>query len=771
MSFKAIQHHLAVSPTAQCISQLEPIASAVMPFVMLTSAQLTWSNAAATCLATFLAMNEAVYFKSNNPHRDYKLVHECNQILMLALFVNSFVKAYQTGSWKPLRPLILYAPLFASIGKSHPIFRIISRIPNEKPKDEEIEKVSELLRQGSLFVIRSDDYPLQEMHQLVHNCNKKDKHGRHPYRIFRLSMREVMGCGKQWKERLLETFDYLENQGRTIVLIDQFDWVVGLKGDTISPYAFLMCAELPKNIHFIGFSEKPVVLTDTCCLNYCKKPGPSTPKELICVSDEPIATVLDSHRDKAQQVLEVLGNQYGMNRVCLVGEEEFEKKLLMSSIAHLLEDAKPPLEGHTIYSVHFADLFDEKSQPKPAIFEFAIEANVILYVHGIEEGFGLLTTGGSFSKPQFRAFLDSPKIKLIISASQEQFETLRKDHPPFERTFALHKMEPLTKEAKKTFFEKEKEQYPDAELSADLQDKILAIRGPCPVREQCSLLGQMVSIMNQRSCTEEEALDVIKVQVSHQSRSFLPPNLIELTSRSEDVICLEREREVLEVLITLHSKDGQNNVCLVGDAGCGKTQLVRFIASSIKRGECRHFEDYRVFSFSISSIMSGSTYMGMWQGKLRKILEFCQSQGKAIVFIDEIHLTIGNGKSEGNDTMDIAQMMKEYITDPDLRIIGATTPAEYLKYVGQDPAFADRFKVMELAPLSEENQLKALTAHSLKHSTTGEALPQEALRTILGGEGGSLRTSVGRVAQVHAYMSYMESEDVNAAISWTRGER
>ena len=771
MSFKAIQHHLAVSPTAQCISQLEPIASAVMPFVMLTSVQLTWSNAAATCLATFLAMHEAALFNSSNPPREVKLVHECNQILMLALFVNSFVKAYQTGSWKPLRPLILYAPLFASIGKSHPIFRIISEVPNKKSEEGKIEEVSNLLGQGRLFVICSEDYSLQDMHQLVHNCNKKDKHGCRPYRIFRLSMREVMGCGKQWKERLLETFDYLETQGRTIVLIDQFDWVVGLKGDTIPPYEFLMCAELPKNIHLIGFTQEPIVLKNTPLLKYCKESEPSIPEELTSVCDEALPAVLDSQSDEAQQILEILGNQHGMNRVCLVGDEEDEKELLMTSIAHLLKDAKPPLKGYTIYSVHFTDLFDEKNQPTLAVLKFVEDANVILYIHGIESGFGLMSTGESIPMHHLRTLLDHPKIKLIISASQEQFETLRKGHPPFERAFVPRRMAPLTIETQKALFEKKKEQYPDAELSAELQDKILAIRGPCPVREQCSLLGQVVSIMNQRSCTEEEALAVIKVQVSHQSRSFLPPNLIELTSRSEDVICLEREREVLEVLITLHSNDGKNNVCLVGDAGCGKTQLVRFIASSIKRGERRHFEDYRVFSFSISSIMSGSTYIGMWQGKLRKILEFCQSQGKAIVFIDEIHLTIGNGKSEGNDTMDIAQMMKEYITDPDLRIIGATTPAEYYKYVRQDPAFADRFKVMELAPLGEESQLKALEAHSQRHSPTGEALPEETLRKILGEEGGSLRASVGRVAEVHSYMKYMESKDVNAAISWTRGER
>lgn len=772
MSIGTLQRSLALSPTAQFMSQFEPIASIAIPFFMMTSDRLTWSNVGKSCIGVALAINEWSYLSSKTPHKTVELIHECNRILMLALFVNSIVKAYQTASWKPMRPLVLYTPLFASIGMSHPIFRIISKV---SPVDTEVqpqETLEELMKAKLPFVIYSNDCSQREVHSLIHAFNKKNEKGCYPYKIFSLSIWELMRCGKKWKERFLEVFDYLKTQGKVILIIDEFEQILQLKDDTVVPHQFLMSTKLPETLQVIGITKKSSVLDviPTSQTNLItKNPNPTIPKELVKVRKKAQLISLHFQREEAQEVLEILGNQSGMNRVCLVGDEEEEKMLLISSIAYLLKEAKPPLKNHSIYRVQFRDLLRERKFLKTDLLKPLEDANVILYVQGIEEGFQLLHIRELFSKINLKDLLDHPKIKLIISASQEQLEVLQRDHPSFEKTFVPHKKVPLPMEEQEALFNKEKERYPDAVLSADLQRQILAIRGSCTLREQCSILGQVVSIMSQRGCTEAEALAVVKVQVSSQSRSFLPPNLIELSSNPDEVICLERETEVLKVLITLHSKDGKNNVCLVGDAGCGKTQLVRFIASSIKRRDsryCRHFEDYRVFSFSVSSIMSDSTYIGMWQGKLRKILEFCQAQGKVILFIDEIHLAIGNGKSLGNDTMDIAQMMKEYITDPNLRIIGATTPSEYNEYVKQDPAFVDRFNVIELAPLNEESQLKALQTHSVKYSSTGTPLPEKTLRKILSGEGSSLRTSLGKIAAIHSFLSLMGSDDIEEAVRW-----
>ncbi|QVL57242.1 MAG: ATP-dependent Clp protease ATP-binding subunit [Simkaniaceae bacterium] len=762
MAIGQIHCSLLLSPTVQLLSKAEPTSSTLLPLFMMTSGQLSWLNAGKVGIAASLALHEAFYFSSRAPTRQVQVIHECTS----ALFINSVVKAYQEASWKPIRPLILYAPLFASIAMSHPIFQVISEITPKDSEEPAMEELQSLLKKWSPFVFDREDFTDKELSERIHALNPMDKNGRRPYKIFTLSLSRLRGQGDRLTSLLHETFDYLKTQGQTILIINPMDLDLKSKIDS-SFLQFISTRENYTGVQIIGVSSDTKPLNSPLTLVTREETEDSLPPdELTEISADASPILYDIQREEAQQIVEVIGNKHGMHNVCLVADEEGEKEYLMQTIAYLLKKAKPPLNEYKLFEADFQSVIDKTHQQKLLDY-FISRPNAILFLTGIESGFIIGPRGEEAPHPLLRMIL-ALSIKVIISTTPEQFSTLQRDSTAFAQGFFPHKMLPLPQEEQSKLFDKELEKYPTLEFSGNTRENLLKIVGPCTIREQLSLLGQVASIMTQRECTEDVALEVITQQTAHRSKSFLPPNLIELTASPEEVICLNRDREILEVLITLHSRDGKNNVCLVGEAGCGKTQMVRHIASQIRQGAIEQFRDYRVFNFSISSIMSDSTYIGMWQGKLKKILDYCSGLGKVIIFIDEIHLAIGNGKSVGNDTMDIAQMMKEYITNPNLRVIGATTPDEYYRYVKSDPAFADRFKTISLPPLSEEDQLAALEAHSIKHSPSDTPLDRAVLVKILS-ETGSLRTSVGRVAEIHSYMSYMGNDDVPTAVDWTLG--
>lgn len=768
MTLAMIHRSLILSPTIQLLSRVEPISSSILPLAMRASEPLTWLNVGKICFVAGLSINNALYHNSKVVTRKAQIIHDCNRIFMLALFTHSIVKAWQASSWKPVRPLVLYAPLFASMAMSHPIFQIISEVSPKKSSLNPSGNFQQVLSSKLPFLVYLKNHPVETFIDFIHALVSKNTKKAPSYNIFTLSVWKLLGFYKP-EERLLEIFDYLNAYDNAIVIIEEFEQIALVQEQKFL-YDLLMAKNVTKGVQVFGTTRNTSLLErfpkgQTLFLD--NAPPPELPQKWVKVCTDEVPVLFDAQQEAAQQVVEVLGNPTEMNKVCLVGDEENEKELLVSSVARLVKGAKPPLANQTLYVVNFQDLLEKGGLITDDTLKLLKRENIIVYVKGLEPGFQLLVGGGFLSNASLKTIVEEVGIKVIISATQEQYEALRKDTHSFQRYFYPHKMPLLSPEVQELAFKKQQETYTDLALSAHLRTNILEITGPCSLREQLALLGQVVSIMTQRGCTQEDALGVIQGQVAHQSKAFLPPNLLELTSGSDEIICLNREKEMLEILITLHSKDGKNNICLLGEPGCGKTQLVRYIASSIKKGTLKHFENYRVFSFSISSIMSDSTYIGMWQGKLRRILDFCQKQGKVIIFIDEIHLAIGNGKHTGNDTMDIAQMMKEYITDPDLRIIGATTSEEHQRYIRTDPAFEDRFKILPLAPLQQESQLKALEAHSTKYSPTSSPLPTDVLKRILS-ESGSLRTSVGRVAEIHSYMSYTENDDIKEAEEWAK---
>jgi ATP-dependent Clp protease ATP-binding subunit ClpC len=168
-----------------------------------------------------------------------------------------------------------------------------------------------------------------------------------------------------------------------------------------------------------------------------------------------------------------------------------------------------------------------------------------------------------------------------------------------------------------------------------------------------------------------------------------------------------RDQEIVSVLQILTRKN-KNNAMLVGEAGVGKTQLVEGLALKLHE---QAFGDavppFQIYELSISALMTGTAYRGAFEEKVLSLIEGLKRNPNAVLFIDEVHLIMGAGATDG-DAMDMANLLKPVLARGEIRVIGATTLAEYRKFVEKDPAIERRFQMVRLDELSPEATLKVL---------------------------------------------------------------
>lgn len=163
-----------------------------------------------------------------------------------------------------------------------------------------------------------------------------------------------------------------------------------------------------------------------------------------------------------------------------------------------------------------------------------------------------------------------------------------------------------------------------------------------------------------------------------------------------------RDAEIFEMLQIL-TRRSKNNVMIVGKAGVGKTQLVEGMAYNIAQGDSGDglIPSFRILELNIAAMMAGTQYRGAFEEKLLGLVEQLKSDPNTILFIDEAHLIMGAGASEG-EGMDMANLLKPVLARGEIRCIGATTLREYRKFVEKDPAIERRFQMVRVEELSEE---------------------------------------------------------------------
>lgn len=152
-----------------------------------------------------------------------------------------------------------------------------------------------------------------------------------------------------------------------------------------------------------------------------------------------------------------------------------------------------------------------------------------------------------------------------------------------------------------------------------------------------------------------------------------------------------RDDEIRNVVRIL-SRKTKNNPVLIGEAGVGKTAIAEGLAIRIMRGDVPDsLKDRKVFSLDIGALIAGAKYRGEFEERLKGVLnEVKKSEGKIILFIDELHLIVGAGKTDG--AMDAGNLLKPMLARGELHCIGATTLDEYRKYIEKDPALERRFQ-------------------------------------------------------------------------------
>ena len=150
-----------------------------------------------------------------------------------------------------------------------------------------------------------------------------------------------------------------------------------------------------------------------------------------------------------------------------------------------------------------------------------------------------------------------------------------------------------------------------------------------------------------------------------------------------------RDKEITNIMEVLLRKN-KNNPLLIGHAGVGKTALVKELARRIKFGEVPvELKDKKIISVQVSSLISGTKYRGEFEARVNDLIKECIKNKNIILFIDEIHTIMKTGSSEG--AIDAGNILKPYLCNGDIKIIGATTISEYNEYIKKDQALLRRF--------------------------------------------------------------------------------
>ncbi len=217
-------------------------------------------------------------------------------------------------------------------------------------------------------------------------------------------------------------------------------------------------------------------------------------------------------------------------------------------------------------------------------------------------------------------------------------------------------------------------------------------------------------------------------------------NASTLAQYSRDLTLLAREGKLDPVigredeinrLIQILSRRTKNNPCLIGEPGVGKTAVVEGLALRIASGEVPFtVQDKRVLTLDLSGMVAGSKYRGEFEERIKKVIKEVITDGNVILFLDELHTIIGAGGAEG--AIDASNILKPSLARGEIQLIGATTVAEYRKYVEKDAALERRFQPVNVEEPTQEEAIRILEGVCPKYEEHHQVkITPEAIRAAV----------------------------------------
>ena len=234
--------------------------------------------------------------------------------------------------------------------------------------------------------------------------------------------------------------------------------------------------------------------------------------------------------------------------------------------------------------------------------------------------------------------------------------------------------------------------------------------------EKDSLIYELAHDKNEEEDIIKDSIKIIKIKANQNNDNKTISNksdevnkfLRDLTEEVSDDNMLIGRKDIIDRTIQILSRKTKNNPIHVGEPGVGKTSITIGIAKLIKEGKVpEKLKNARVLSLDIGSLVAGTKYRGDFEDRIRTVFEEIKKYENPIVYIDEIHNIIGSGALNGG-SLDGASLIKGYLLDGKIKIIGATTYDDYKKHFEKDKAFARRFQVIEIKETSIEDTINII---------------------------------------------------------------